>query len=211
MRLERWLLALVISVGTWGFMRMSTREREMVSDIDRMSAALARVQVEEALIGTRFTETALGRLPRTSAPGPATLVWVVAAEECHGCLARGPVAHWNALAASGRIATMVVLVGPTEREAAFVHRVISDSTIIIERKQDLERGGFGRLLPNAQVLLDGEGFVLAADVTGATSECDWSFGAQVRAQLGQIPAAAIRQPAGAEAIAAVPQTKEVNP
>ena len=50
----------------------------------------------------------------------------------------------------------------------------------------------GPIFPNTKVLIDGSGTVLMADARTATSECGWSFEAQVGALRGVIASSVIR-------------------
>ncbi|MDP2959519.1 MAG: hypothetical protein Q8N53_24075 [Longimicrobiales bacterium] len=191
MRLERGLLAVVVCTGGWGLARFAARERELLAEIKRLAVPALRAQVQDAMVGNPFPIDSLPGIALGGVTyGPAGLIWVVMAKGCPGCLE--DVDDWNMVANSGEIVTALVLVGASKDEMAFANRVLSDSTAVIGLTQEVGEAWFGWMMPNTQMVVDRNGYILSADSRASGPECGWNFSSQVGAQLGLLAPSEIR-------------------
>lgn len=117
------------------------------------------------------------------------LVWVVDPESCGRCVAEG-FGAWDALATDQGLHRRLVLLGAGElpKEA---RRALRGTKVIRVSREDALLA-LGAVLPNTKLLVDGSGIVLLADSRTASSECGWSFDAQVGALRGVLTGQTIR-------------------
>ena len=119
----------------------------------------------------------------------AVLLWIVDLERCPTCLESG-FAVWNALGEDSLLERRLWVVGDGEVPVV-ARRVIRGTTFASLSREELD-AALGPIFPNTKVLIDGNGTVLMADARTATSECGWSFEAQVGALRGVIASSVIR-------------------
>ena len=117
------------------------------------------------------------------------LLWVVDPESCGRCVAEG-FGAWDVLAADRELRRRLVLVGPGELPKEAKRALRGTEVIRVSREEALL--ALGAILSNTKLLVDGGGIVLLADSRSASSECGWSFDAQVGALRGVLTGETIR-------------------
>ena len=153
-------------------------------------AGAARNAIQDRLVGARVDLGLLGgAITNPPRPTADVLLWVVEPDSCGRCVAEG-FGAWDALGADLALRRRLVVVGdgelPEEARRALrgteVVRVPTDSAVL----------ALGAVLPNTKLLIDDGGIVLMADSRSASSECGWSFDAQVGALRGIFTGETIR-------------------
>ena len=180
---------LLVAAVTFVF-RSTTVIRDQNIALQARDAGVARNAIQDRLVGAHVDLSLLGgAIANPSGSAADVLVWVVDPELCGRCVAEG-FGVWDALGADLALRRRLVVVGdgelPEEARRALrateVVRVSTDSAVL----------ALGAVLPNTKLLIDDGGIVLMADSRSASSECGWSFDAQVGALRGIFTGETIR-------------------
>lgn len=182
------VLLLVVAVA---FVFRSTRViRDQNAALQARDLGAARNAIQDRLVGTRVDLGLLGGAmtkPRGSASD--VLLWVVDPNSCGRCVAEG-FGAWDALGTDLALRRRLVVVG--EGELPEEARRALRGTEVVRASRDSVLLALGALLPNTKLLIDDGGVVLMADSRSASSECGWSFDAQVGALRGVLTGETIR-------------------
>jgi len=182
------VLLLVVAVAF--VFRATSVIHDQNSALQLRDVGAARNAIQDRLVGAHVD---LGLLGGAIANRPEltadVLLWVVDPDLCGRCVAEG-FGAWDALGADLALRRRLVVVGdgklPEEARRALrgteVVRVSRDSALL----------ELGAVLPNTKLLIDADGIVLMADSRSASSECGWSFDAQVGALRGVLTGETIR-------------------
>ncbi len=180
------VLLLVVAVAF--VFRSTTVIRDQNIALQVRDVGAARNAIQDRLVGARVDVGLLGGA-MAQPPAADVMLWVVDPDSCGRCVAEG-FGAWDALGADLALSRRLVVVGegklPEEARRALrgteVVRVSRDSALL----------ALGAVLPNTKLLIDDDGIVLMADSRSASSECGWSFDAQVGALRGVLTGETIR-------------------
>ena len=170
--------------------RSTTVIRNQNATIQLGDLAAARSAIHDRLVGARVDLGLLGG-PVSGPPqvGAEVLLWVVDVDACGRCVAEG-FGAWNALGVDLELRRRLVVVG--EDELPEEARRALRGTEVVEVSSEVASLALGTVLPNTKLLVDGGGIVLMADSRIASSECGWSFDAQLGALRGVLRGETIR-------------------
>jgi len=182
------MLLLVVAVGF--VFRSTTVIRDQNTALQVRDLGAVRNAIQDRLVGARVDLGLLGG-PIAKPPGSAAdvLLWVVDPDSCGRCVSEG-FGAWDALGTDLALRRRLVVVGEGELPEE-ARRAIRD-TELVRVSRDSVLLALGALLPNTKLLIDDGGIVLMADSRSASSECGWSFDAQVGALRGVLTGETIR-------------------
>ncbi len=170
--------------------RLTTVIRHQNAVIQARDAVAARSVVHDRLVGARVDLGLLGGTPSESTESSGeVLLWIVDPASCGRCVVEG-FGAWDALAADPELRRRLVVIGKEElpREA---RRAVRGTEVTRVSREEASLA-LGTVLPNTKLLVDHRGIVLMADSRSASSECGWSFEAQVGALRGVLAGETIR-------------------
>lgn len=182
------VLLLIMAVA---FVFRSTRViREQNATIQLRDVAAERSAIHDRLLGARVDLGLLGgTVSEPSEVAANMLLWVVDPKSCGRCVAEG-FGAWDALGTDLELRRRLVVVG--EGQLPEEARRALRGTEVVTVSRDEVSLALGGVLPNTKLLVDGGGIVLLADSRSASSECGWSFDAQVGALRGVLTGETIR-------------------
>ncbi len=156
---------------------------------------VVRSIIQDRLIGSRVPATVfsgtIGNGPVADGEPPlAHLLWIVDLDNCHGCLRAG-ISWWNALSRDPTLGRHLVVSGDTTGLGPMMRAPLG--TDVKAAPADEIASALGLLLPNTQLLIDGEGIIVMADSRTTGSDCGWSFAAQVGSLRGTLTSELIRK------------------
>ena len=172
---------MLLAAAVFGF-RSTAVIRNQSDAIQVRDSAAARGAIRDRLVGLRVDLGLLGgTVSESSGVGADVLLWVVDPESCGRCVAEG-FGAWDALGTDGELRRRLVVVGGGELPID-VRRALR-GTEVVQVSRDEASLALGAILPNTKLLVSDDGIVLMADSRSASSECGWSFDAQVGAIRG---------------------------
>ena len=170
--------------------RSTTVIRDQSIALQARDLGAARNAIRDRLVGARVDLVLLGGAttkPRESSAD--VLMWVVDPDSCGRCVAEG-FGAWDALGADLALRRRLVVVGKGELPEEARRALRGTEVVRVSRESALL--ALGAVLPNTKLLIDDGGLVLMADSRSASSECGWSFDAQVGALRGVLTGETIR-------------------
>ena len=185
-RIKGMMLAVLMVFAAATVVRIAVALNTVRATLASAAPRASRSLIQDRLIGTRVSATLLpGTIRHTpTANGKsqsAHLIWIVDLESCNGCV-RTQASTWNALRSDPTLQRHLVVSGDTTGLGTATRALVGTSVRIASA--DEIASTFGFLLPNTQLLVDGEGVIVMADSRTAVSECGWNFAAQVGSLRG---------------------------
>lgn len=188
-------LGMVVAATVWVW-KTASGNKDLQAALRMSSREAERLRVQDRLVGGQvdlsFLEDTLAVTGDPRSNQDSHLLWIVDLERCPTCLGGG-FAIWNELSKDPLLNRHLLVVGV--REGAIpghARRALTGTAIAFLSREQVEES-FGSLsVPNTKMLTDGEGTVLMADARPVTSECGWSFEAQIGALRGVLGTRAIR-------------------
>ena len=164
--------------------------RDQSAALQMRDSAAARSAIHDRLVGARVDLSLLGgAISEATESVATTLLWVVDPESCGRCMAEG-FGAWDALGADLELRRRLVVVGDGQLPPD-ARRAVRGTDVVTASRGDVSLA-LGAVFPNTKLLVDGGGIVLMADSRSASSECGWSFDAQVGALRGVLTGETIR-------------------
>lgn len=178
--------ACLVGVVVAGFRAESAQLKELRATLLNARPELARAHAVDLFAGRTLSDSVLSWLGVQAGkrdPHKLTMVWIVDAKDCVGCL--GNPGPWNSLArtAGATLDSRLVMAGvghgvavQIARRAGVASRVSADSTRWLQHH---ERG----FLPSTKLLINGRGEVLVIDGGYRGAGCSETFERVVAAFL----------------------------
>lgn len=182
------ILAVTTAVETKGALERSSLAIQSLSRADARAAAVDQLMGQDVslVLALSFDD---GR-------GPAalrrSLLWIVDANRCPGCLYRS--GSWNLVQSKEDIRAALVVSGVTQSEAEAMAREVGIRGRVVADPSGGISATLGSILPDTRVLVAENGIVLLAESRYAAQMCAWSFLQQVSAVQGWTDGTSIRKP-----------------